>query len=419
MAITQEQANQLASMYQSGDTSSLQNLINQYGVTQSDVSQYFPGFDVSGAGLTLPTSTNLTTTNPLQQFGAQNPGATDYQIAQWMKANGYTPEQVSQWSGVPLADVQARYFQTGLPSPLSPSLNTTSRIDPALLPYLQMGLQRAQQLFLTGQGPTLFPGQMYVSPSEQTLSALSQQESLARAAQPALEAAQQSYMSSLGGLAQTAGGAFLGGSPYRQQMIESAVRPLQQQFESQVLPGISSGFSKAGRYGSGAMQQAVGQASEQFGRAMGDVSSQIAYQDYARERQAQQQAQLQQAALAQAAPSFFQMGFLPSQALAQVGLSREAIAAQPLQEEIQRYQYGQQLPYTMLQQYLSSVYGSPMSSSQYPNMQTQTNPFASALGLGSLGYLGGSLIGGTPLNQPGTAALTGGLLGGALGYFGR
>ncbi len=46
-----------------------------------------------------------------------------------------------------------------------------SRIDPALLPYLQTGLQRAQELFLTGPQPTFFPGQTYVAPSEQTLAA--------------------------------------------------------------------------------------------------------------------------------------------------------------------------------------------------------------------------------------------------------
>lgn len=302
-----------------------------------------------------------------------------------------------------------------LPAPLPAGTNTQSRIDPALQPYLQMGLQRAQQLFMGGFQPSLFPGQMYVSPSEQTLLALQQQEALAKAAQPALEQAQQSYMSALGGLGQTASGAFLGGSPYRQQMIESATRPLTQKFQTEVLPGIASGFSKAGRYGSGAMGQAIGQASEQFGRAVGDVASNLTYADYARERQAQQQAQMGQAALAQAAPSFFQMGFLPSQSLAQVGAAREAISAQPLQEQIRRYEYAQQIPYQQLQGYLSSVYGTPMSSSQAIFPQAQTNPIGQALGLGTLGYLGGSAIGGTTLGMP-TSTL-GALGGGLLGYY--
>ena len=266
--------------------------------------------------------------------------------------------------------------QGALPAPLGTS-SGQSRIDPALSPYLQMGLQRAQQLFFGAQ-PQLFPGQMYVSPSAQTQQALAQQEALATGAQPTLQAAQQAYQASLGQIGQTAAGGFLQGSPYQQAMLASATRPITQQFGEQVIPGIASLYSRAGRYGSGAMERALGGATEAYGRALGDVSANIVGQDYARERQLQQQAQLGQAALAQSAPSFFQMGFLPSQALAQVGAAREQIAAQPLQEQIQRYQYAQQLPYQQLQGFLSSIYGTPMGQSAIP--QAQTNRTAQNLG---------------------------------------
>ncbi len=272
--------------------------------------------------------------------------------------------------------------QGALPAALGTS-SGESKIDPALRPYLEMGLQRANQLFFGAQ-PQLFPGQMYVSPSAQTLQALSQQEALATGAQPTLEAAQQAYQASLGQIGQTAAGGFLQGSPYRDAMVQAATRPITQQFGEQVLPGVASLYSKAGRYGSGAMERAIGGATEAYGRALGDVSSNIVGQDYARERGLQQQAQMGQAALAQAAPSFFQMGFLPSQALATVGAAREGIAAQPLQEQIQRYQYAQQLPYQQLQGFLSSVYGTPMGSSQFGQVpQAQTNRTAQNLGIAS------------------------------------
>jgi hypothetical protein len=293
-----------------------------------------------------------------------------------------------------------------------------SRIDPALLPYLQTGLQRAQELFLTGPQPTFFPGQTYVAPSEQTLAALTQQEQAAAAGAPVLQQAQQAYQQSLGQVGQTAAGGFLGGSPYREALIQAATRPLVQQYEQTVLPGIASGFSRAGRYGSGAMEQAQARATEAFGRSLGDVAATVAGQDYARERGLQQQAQLAQSALAQAAPSFFQSSFLPSQALSAVGAAREQIALQPLQEQIARFNFGQITPRQSLQTFLSSVYGSPMASSNIPMPQAQTNPLAQGLGLGTLGYLGGSFLGGTPLNQPGQAAILGGLLGGLGGYFG-
>lgn len=274
--------------------------------------------------------------------------------------------------------------QGALPAPLAPSGSSTSKIDPALQPYLQMGLQRAQQLFFGAQ-PQFYPGQTYVTPSAQTEQALAQQEALATGAQPALQSAQQAYQASLGQLGQTAAGGFLGGSPYQQAMIAAATRPLVQQYSQEIVPGIASGYSRAGRYGSGAMERAQASAAESFGRALGDVTSTIAGQDYARERALQQQAQMGQAALAQAAPSFFQMGFLPSQALAQVGAAREAIAQQPLAEAIQRYQYQQQLPYQQLQGFLSSVYGTPMAQSNIP--QAQVNRTAQNLGI--LATIGG------------------------------
>jgi len=289
-----------------------------------------------------------------------------------------------------------------------------SRIDPALLPYLQTGLQRAQQLFLTGPQPTFFPGQTYVAPSEQTLAALTQQEQAAAAGAPVLQQAQQAYQQSLGQVGQTAAGGFLGGSPYREALIQAATRPLTQQFESQILPGISSLFSRAGRYGSGAMEQALGRATESYGRALGDVATNVAAQDYARERGLQQQAQIAQSALAQAAPSFFQSSFLPSQALSAVGAAREQIAAQPLQESMQRFQFGQQLPYQQLQGFLSSVYGNPMSTSNVPIPQAQTNRLGQAIGGAGLGYLGGQFLtsqfgANAPLYGAGLGAL-GGLL---------
>jgi len=290
-----------------------------------------------------------------------------------------------------------------------------SRIDPALLPYLQTGLQRAQELFLTGPQPTFFPGQTYVAPSEQTLAALTQQEQAAAAGAPVLQQAQQAYQQSLGQIGTTAAGGFLGGSPYREALIQAATRPLVQQYEQTVLPGIASGFSRAGRYGSGAMEQAQARATEAFGRSLGDVSATLAAQDYARERGLQQQAQIAQSALAQAAPSFFQSSFLPAQALSAVGAAREQIAAQPLQESMQRFQFGQQLPFQQLQGFLSSVYGNPMGTSNVPIPQAQTNRLGSALGGAGLGYLGGQFL----TSQFGAnAPLYGAGLGGLLGYFG-
>jgi hypothetical protein len=295
---------------------------------------------------------------------------------------------------------------------------STSSIDPALLPYLTQGLERAQSLFLTGQQPEFFPGQTYVSPSAATTEAIAQQEAIARQQSPVLQQAQQAYQASMGQVGQTAAGGFLNANPYQQAMMEAATRPLTQQFSQAVLPGISSLYSRSGRLGSGAMERALGTATEAYGRSLGDITSNIAGSQYQQERAMQQQAQLAQAQLAGAAPSFYGQQFLPSQTLAQVGAQQEAIAAQPLQEQLARYQFGQQLPYQQLQGYLSSVYGTPLGSygTQTTNAPTYQNRSAGILGGGLAGGLGGYALGQAfPSIGAGYGALGGAALGGLLG----
>ena len=295
---------------------------------------------------------------------------------------------------------------------------STSSVDPALLPYLTQGLQRAQSLFLTGQQPEFFPGQTYVSPSAATTEAIAQQEAIARQQSPVLQQAQQAYQASLGQVGQTAAGGFLNANPYQQAMMEAATRPLTQQFSQAVLPGISSLYSRSGRLGSGSMERALGTATEAYGRSLGDITSNIAGSQYQQERAMQQQAQLAQAQLAGAAPSFYGQQFLPSQTLAQVGAQQEAIAAQPLQEQLARYQFGQQLPYQQLQGYLSSVYGTPLGSygTQTTNAPTYQNRGAGILGGGIAGGLGGYALGQAFPQIGGTyGALGGAALGGLLG----
>jgi hypothetical protein len=297
----------------------------------------------------------------------------------------------------------------------------TSSIDPALRPFLTEGLERARSLFLTGQQPEFFPGQTYVSPSQATTDAIAQQEALARQQSPVLQQAQQAFGTALGQVGQTAAGGFLNANPYQAQMMQAATRPLEQAFSQQVLPGISSLFSKSGRLGSGAMERALGTATEGYGRALGDITSNIAGTQFQQERGLQQQAQLAQAALAQSAPAIYGQQFLPSQTLGEVGAQQEAISSLPLQEQLARFQFGQQLPYQQLQGYLSSVYGSPMGGfgSQTTQTPLTTNRTTGALAGGLAGGLAGYGVNqafnlGSPYLSSGIGAIGGGLLGGFL-----
>jgi hypothetical protein len=217
------------------------------------------------------------------------------------------------------------------------------------------------------------------------------------------------------------------------------------------------------------MERALGTATEAYGRSLGDITANIAGTQYQQERGLQQQAlsqlagvsqqdianrmmaaqglqQAQQAALgtqlaaagglsttqaqdlqrqlaaASAAPQIYAQQFLPSQTLAQVGAQQEAIAAQPLQEQLARYQFQQRLPYEQLSGYLSSVYGTPLGNygTTTQNAPTYQNRTAGALGGALAGGLGGYALGqafpslsfGGGFGLPALGAIGGGLLGG-------
>jgi hypothetical protein len=308
-------------------------------------------------GTTQPGFTEQDVRNLYQQYFLRDPDQEGLKF--WMNQfkGGATP-------GIDPEEIAA--FRAGAKGQDAPGATAglaanagESRIDPTIAPYLSEALGRARQLFLQGQAPQLYPEQMYVSPSQQTLTALSRAEQLANRA-PILEEGQTAFQKAMGEATKVAAGEYVKESPYLQAQLSAALRPLQKQFTEQVIPGISSQFSQAGRYGSGAMERATSGATEAFTRAAGDITSNIAGQQFQQERAYQQAAIPQLAQFGAMAPQFYQTQFMPIQQLAQVGAQREAIAAQPLQESMQRFQYQQQLPYQQLSGYLSSIYGSPL-----------------------------------------------------------
>jgi hypothetical protein len=303
-----------------------------------------------------------------RSVGLTSPSETD--INWWMNFSRTNPDVL--YASNPMTQLTSA-FRSATGSQLTPdTLPTTgeSRIDPAIAPYLTEALGVARNLFLQGPGPQLYPGQMYVSPSAQTQQALAQAERIATSPEAQALSTQglQAYQGALGGLSSMARGDYLQ-SPEYQRYLESVTRPVTEQVTQQILPSIASQYSAAGRYGSGAMQQATGKATELGTRALGDVTAQVAQQQQGRMLEAQT-----------ALPSFLGSmpqvlggALAPSTALAGVGAQREAIAGQPLQEAIRRFEYGQQLPYNQLSGYLSSIYGSPLGRlTGEPEMQGST-----------------------------------------------
>lgn len=85
----------------------------------------------------------------------------------------------------------------------------------------------------------------------------------------------------------TANGNYLGGSPYLDAMYGKAASGLTRQFAEGISPGLDSGASRAGRYGSGMHKNVKDAAGESFGRTLGDLATSIYGGNYATERQNQ------------------------------------------------------------------------------------------------------------------------------------
>ena len=221
---------------------------------------------------------------------------------------------------------------------------TQQQLDPTVRPFVEYGLQEAKQLYQT-PGPSYYPYQTYVSPSQQTQAALQAAQSRALAGSPLVPAAQQQQLA-------TIQGGYLGNNPYLAQAMSGAASEATQRYMD-AIQGTRSGAAQAGRYGSGAMFEQQGRAQQNLANALAQEAGRLMYTNYGQERQAQQQA-------IQQAPQMAAADYFDIQQLQNVGQTAEDYQQAALDADIARYEYGANLPYTKLQSYLSAAYGAPM-----------------------------------------------------------
>lgn len=226
------------------------------------------------------------------------------------------------------------------------SSTTSQKIDPTLKPYVQYGLSEAQRLY-ESTTPQYYQGQTYVSPSEQTTSALTMAEERARAGSPLLRSAQQQQQDVISG-------AYLQNNPY----FESAMRGASQAATQDYMDAVAratSGASAAGRYGSNVMADQQNRAASTLSNTLANKYGDLAYKNYADERARQENAAINSASLANA-------DYTDINQLLQVGQAREGYDQTALDADIQRFNFEQNLPYAKLSNFLSSVYGAPQGS---------------------------------------------------------
>jgi len=318
---------------------------------------------------------------------------------------------------------------------------TTSRTEPyaPAEPYLQDILGEAQNIYRSGLGREFFPSSTVVPFADQTQQALNlqQAQALEQAQNSPLQAqaAQtfgqfaQSPMSSYTGRMGTGLGSSYGGLTPQADYLSG----IREGITSDVLGSVQSQFGGMGRTGTSPMAQqatarGVTQAyapiaaqlgSQERGRQLSALESQMGRQfsgsqaDIGRQQAGMESGFGRQLQAAGQLPGIQQgidmrrRGAIAD--LGGVGSAYENLAQRQLQDQIQRFQFGQQAPMQQLQQYAGLI--SPIASG-FP-VAAQTSPGANPLLGGLGGALGGASLG-SYLTAAGSAVNPAYAVGGAL-----
>ena len=269
-------------------------------------------------------------------------------------------------------------------------------------PYLQDILGEAQNIYRSGVGRSFFPSSTVVPFADQTQQALNLQQA------QALETAQNSPLQAqaaqtFGQFAMSPQSSYAGLTPQADYL--SGIRS---NITSDVLGDVQSQFGGMGRTGTSPMaQQAVARGVTQ---GYAPIAAQLASQERGRQQLSMESGLGRQLQAAGQLPGIQQgidmrrRGAIAD--LGGVGSAYENLAQRQLQDQIQRFQFGQQAPMNTLQQYAGLI--SPIASG-LPT-QYSTAPSQSASGAG--GAFGGAVAG----SALGTPGIVGGALLGGLGF---
>lgn len=278
---------------------------------------------------------------------------------------------------------------------------------------------RTQLSNLSPNLPQFFPGETFVNFTPEQEEALLGIADRARDGSPIVDAAQDLTLSTLQG-------DFLNGNPFIDDVISGVTRDLGENFNDVIVPTLNANFGLAGRTGGGARGLAFGDATQNFLNSVGDVSSRIRFDNFNQERARQQQA----SALA---PALASSDFTDLQALLGVGESRQSLEAAKLQDEIDRFNFDQNIQGRMLDDFINRIgalnSGSGTQTTTGPAVQQPgTSPILGGLGGAATGLgLASTLTNAGVIGSGATGALAGiggpvgiglGVLGGLAGLFG-
>lgn len=201
-------------------------------------------------------------------------------------------------------------------------------------------------------------------------------------------------------------------NPALQQAIQGATRPIVENFQNTILPGITQEGIASGGFGGTRQGIAEGLAAKGMQTQIGDVAAQMMNQNYQAglgamntalgtqiqgqlggQQAAQGAIQSQQAGLAGAAGTLgnagniLQQTTLPATTLGAVGGQQQAMAQAQLSEQVQKYINEQLIPFAAAQDVAAMAFGMPGGSTKSVST-APGNPMAGAqMGMSALSAL--------------------------------
>jgi len=253
-----------------------------------------------------------------------------------------------------------------------------------LQPYGPLYAQAGYNLFNQPNQP--YPFETVAPFTQDQQAAMDAVRARATAGSPVVNAAQQQTLNTINGdylNPQT--------NPYLQQTFDQAANRVTDAFSRGTAAQTDARFARAGAFGGSAWNQAQQANQTALGDSLAGMAANIFGNNYAQERNRQQQA-------AQFAPNLAAQDYRDAEALLNVGGMQQQLGQQYLTDDASRFQQAQQYPYQQFQ-----MFGS-MFSPNFGMNSTQSYPGVSPLS----GALGGALGGVGLYNSLNQAGMFGG-----------
>lgn len=225
----------------------------------------------------------------------------------------------------------------------SGSSTTVTKADPwsGQQPYLTTGFARALDN-LNSSTPQYYPHSTVAPQSANTQQALGMQWQRAANGSPVMRSANNLANN-------TMNGAYLNSNPYLDANFNAGAQQIKNNYMSAV-GDANSGFSGAGRYGSGAQLYAMNNANNALATNLGNLYNSTYLNNYNNERGYQN-------SMASLAPTLANQDYTDLSKMSDVGAAYDSYNQSLVDADVDRWNFLQNLPYNKLNQYMGLVNG--------------------------------------------------------------